>query len=67
MSPKIPDPPAPPAPIPSAPPPTKTAKVVENKGLKARQTQKKRGASALRIRRSSVGMNSSGTGSNISY
>lgn len=62
--PKIPDPPPPPAP---PPPPTKTAKKVENTALKSRQSSKKRGTSALTIRRSPVNTGSSGTGANISY
>ena len=64
-SPKIPDPAPPPAPPPA---PTKTAKVVENKALKNRSgSSKKRGTSALTIRRSSVNTGSSGTGANIAY
>ena len=63
-SPKIPDPVPPPAP---PPPPTQTAKKVVNKTLKNRSSSKKRGTSALRIRRSSVNTGSSGTGANISY
>lgn len=63
-SPKIPDPAPPPAP---PPPPTETAKKVENKALKKRSSSKKRGTSALTIRRSTVNTGSSGTGANISY
>ena len=64
-APKIPDPVPPPAP---PPPPTATAKRVDNKALKKRNTSsKKRGTSALTIRRSSVNTGSSGTGANISY
>ena len=65
-SPKIPDPVPPPVP---PPPPTPTAKKVENKILKSRNSSssKKRGTSALRIRRSSVNTGLSGTGANISY
>lgn len=63
-SPKIPDPPPPPAP---PPPPTKTAKKVENTALKSRSGSKKRGTSALTIRRSSVNTGSSGSGANINY
>ncbi len=64
-SPKIPDPVPPPAP---PPPPTKTAKTVENKALKNRSGgSKKRGTSALTIRRSTVNTGSSGTGANIAY
>ena len=62
--PKVPPPLPPPAP---PPPPTKTAKVVENKALKNRSSSKKRGTSALTIRRSTVNTGSSGTGANISY
>jgi len=64
-SPKIPDPVPPPA---APPPPTKTAKTLENKALKRRGgSSKKRGTSALTIRRSTVNTGSSGTGANISY
>ena len=63
-APKIPDPAPPPAP---PPPPTETAKKVENKALKKRSSSKKRGTSALTIRRSTVNTGSSGTGANISY
>ncbi len=64
-SPKIPDPVPPPAP---PPPPTKTASMVENKALKNRSGgSKKRGTSALTIRRSTVNTGSSGTGANIAY
>ncbi len=63
-SPKIPDPPPPPA---APPPPTKTAEKVRNKALKRRQSSRKRGTSALTIRRSAVNTGSSGTGANISY
>jgi len=63
-SPKIPDPAPPPAP---PPPPTKTAQKVENKSLKSRQSSKKRGTSALTVRRSTVNTGSSGSGANISY
>ena len=62
--PKIPDPAPPPAP---PPPPTKTATKVENTALKKRQTPKKRGTSALTVRRSTVNTGSSGSGANISY
>lgn len=66
-SPKMPPPPAPPPPPP--PPPTKTAKTVENKALKNRRSgsSRKRGTSALTIRRSTVNTGSSGTGANIAY
>lgn len=64
-APKIPDPVPPPAP---PPPPTKTAKTVENKALKRRSgSSRKRGTSALTIRRSTVNTGSSGTGANIAY
>jgi hypothetical protein len=63
-APKIPDPVPPPAPPPA---PTKTAKKVENKSLKSRQASKKRGTSALTVRRSTVNTGSSGSGANISY
>lgn len=63
-SPKIPDPVPPPAP---PPPPTKTAKQVVNKTLKSRASSKKRGVSALTVRRPSVNTGSSGAGANISY
>lgn len=66
---KVPDPVPPTPPPPPPPPPTKTAKRVENKTLKSRNTRsKRRGASALTIRRSStVNTGSSGTGVNMSY
>ena len=63
-APKIPDPVPPPEP---PPPPTKTAERVVNKTLKNRQSSKKRGTSALTIRRPSVSVNSGGTGANVSY
>ena len=63
-SPKIPDPVPPPAP---PPPPTKTATKVENKTLKSRQSSRKRGTSALTVRRSTVNTGSSGSGANINY
>ena len=63
-TPKVPDPAPPPAP---PPPPTKVAKKVENKALKSRQSSKKRGTSALTVRRSTVNTGSSGSGANISY
>ena len=63
--PAIPEPVPPPAP---PPPPTKTAKTVENKALKNRNSSsRKRGTSALTIRRSTVNTGSSGTGANIAY
>ncbi len=62
--PDIPDPVPPPAP---PPPPTETAKKVENKVLKKRQSSKKRGTSALTVRRSTVNTGSSGSGANINY
>ena len=63
-APKIPDPVPPPAP---PPPPTKVAKKVENKTLQKRQSSKKRGTSALTVRRSTVNTGSSGSGANINY
>ena len=63
-SPKMPEPTPPPA---APPPPTKTAKVVENKNLNKRGSSKKRGTSALTIRRPSVNTGSSGSGANIKY
>jgi len=63
-APKIPDPAPPPAP---PPPPTETATKVENKALKKRSSSKKRGTSALTVRRSTVNTGSSGTGANIAY
>lgn len=62
--PRIPPPPPPPAP---PPPPTKTAERVENKALKRRQSPRRRGVSALTIRRSAVNTGSSGSGVNMSY
>ena len=63
-APKIPDPVPPPA---APPPPTKVAQKVENKSLKNRQSSKKRGTSALTVRRSTVNTGSSGSGANINY
>ena len=63
-SPKVPAPVPPPAP---PPPPTKVAQKVENKALKNRQSSKKRGTSALTVRRSTVNTGSSGSGANINY
>ncbi len=63
-TPKIPEPVPPPEP---PPPPTKTAKRVENKALKSRSSSKKRGTSALTVRRATVNTGSSGSGANISY
>lgn len=62
--PRMPDPVPPPAP---PPPPTKVAQKVENKTLKNRQSSKKRGTSALTVRRSTVNTGSSGSGANINY
>jgi hypothetical protein len=62
--PSIPEPVPPPAP---PPPPTKVAQKVENKTLKNRQSSKKRGTSALTVRRSTVNTGSSGSGANINY
>lgn len=57
------------APPPMAPPPpTKTATKVENKVLSSRNKTKRRGTSALTIRRTpSVNTGSSGSGANINY
>ena len=63
-APKIPEPAPPPAP---PPPPTETAKKARNTALKNRNSSKKRGTSALTVRRSTVNTGSSGTGANISY
>lgn len=64
-SPKTYTPPPPPAP---PPPPVQTADKAENKSLKRRQqSSRRRGVSALTIRRPSVNVGSSGTGANISY
>ena len=63
-SPKVPPPEPPPAP---PPPPTKTAERVENKPLRRRQASKRRGISALTIRRSAINTGSSGAGVNMSY
>ena len=65
-SPKMPPPPPPPPAPP--PPPTKTAKTVGNKALKRRgASSRKRGTSALTVRRATVNTGSSGSGANISY
>jgi len=61
-APKIPPPPPPPAP---PPPPTKTAEKVEVPKRASTDRSKKRGASALTIRRPSVNIGSSGTGANV--
>ena len=63
-APKMSDPVPPPAP---PPPPTKVAQKVENKTLKNRQSSKKRGTTALTVRRSTVNTGSSGSGANINY
>ena len=64
-APKVPAPVAPPSP---PPPPTKVAQKVENPALKNRQGgSKKRGTSALTVRRSTVNTGSSGSGANINY
>ena len=63
--PKMPPPPPPPPAAP--PPPTKVAQKVDNKALKNRQSSKKRGTSALTVRRSTVNTGSSGSGANINY
>ena len=62
-TPKIPDPPPPPA---APPPPTAVAKVVENKGLRNRnKPTRRRGVSALTIRRPVVNVGSTNSGANI--
>jgi len=61
-SPKIPDPPPPPQ---APPPPTAIAKQVENKALKKRDKQVRRGVSALTIRRPTINTGSTGSGANI--
>jgi len=63
-SPKMPTPPPPPAP---PPPPTEMAEKVENRALKNRRRSRRRGVSALTIRRPSVNTGSMGSGANISY
>ncbi len=59
-SPKIPAVPPPPPPPPA---PTKTAVIAE--AARPRSTSKKKGVSALTIRRPSVNVGSSGTGANV--
>lgn len=59
--------PAPTPPPPPPPPPTKVAQKVDNKALKNRPSSKKRGTSALTVRRSTVNTGSSGSGANINY
>ena len=59
-SPKIPEVPPPPPPPPA---PTKTASVVE--AARPQTTSKKKGVSALTIRRPSVNVGSSGTGARV--
>ena len=64
-TPKIPDPPKPPPP-PSAP--TPMAKTVVNPALKKREKQRRRGVSALTIRRgkpTTVNLSGMNTGANI--
>lgn len=63
-SPKMPTPPPPPA---APPPPTKMAKKVGNARKSTSTSSKKRGVSALTVRRPSVGVNSAGSGANVNY
>ena len=65
-APKIPEPPAPPAP---PPPPTATADRVRRSASSAQvgASSKKRGVSALTIRRPSVNVGGGSTGANLSY
>lgn len=62
-APDIPPPPPPPAP---PPPPTPTAKKIETKTRRP-QASKKRGVSALTVRRSTVKTGSQGIGANVPY
>ncbi len=62
--PKMPEPQA--APLPP-PPPTETADEVINKADKSRRMKKRRGASALTIRRASVSTPQGGSGANVNY
>ena len=56
------------APPVAPPPPTKTATKVDNKVLRSRNKSRRRGTSALTIRRTaSVNTGSSGSGANINY
>lgn len=64
-APKVQAPPPTPAP---PPPPTKVAQKAENKALKSRNTSsKRRGVSALTVRRPSVNTGGGGIGSNVPY
>ena len=61
-APKIPDLPPPPAP---PPPPTKTAEIVKPAVKRQGVSSKKRGVSALSVRRPSVNLGSSETGARV--
>ena len=61
-TPKIPDPPKPP---PTPPAPTPVARKVENKAMKKREKQIRRGISALTIRRPTINTGSISSGANI--
>lgn len=61
-APKIPPPPPPPAPPPA---PTKMAEMVKPAVTRQGVSSKKRGVSALSVRRPSVNVGSSGTGANV--
>jgi len=61
-APKIPDPPKPPS---APPPPTPVAKKVQNRALERRDKQRRRGISALTIRRPTINTGSTGSGANI--
>jgi hypothetical protein len=64
-SPKIPEPPPPPAP---PPPPTEVAEAVKTKAATRQSDSRRRGISALTIRRRpSVNVGGSATGANIPY
>jgi hypothetical protein len=63
-APDIPPPPPPPAP---PPPPTATAQRVEKATKRRPQASKKRGVSALTVRRSTVNTGTQGIGANVPY
>lgn len=63
-APKIPEPPAPPAP---PPPPTETAERVKKPTARRTESNKRRGVSALTIRRPSVNIGGGSTGANLPY
>lgn len=63
-SPKIPEPAPPPAP---PPPPTEVAEKVKSAPSARKAESKRRGVSALTIRRPSVNVGSGSTGSNLPY